>query len=27
VGVYEFLCDNFCGSDHEEMSGRIVVRE
>jgi cytochrome c oxidase subunit II len=27
VGVYEFLCDNFCGSEHEEMSGRIVVKE
>ena len=27
VGVYDFLCDNFCGSEHEEMSGRIVVRE
>jgi cytochrome c oxidase subunit 2 len=25
VGVYDFLCDNFCGSGHEEMSGRIVV--
>ncbi len=25
VGVYDFLCDNFCGADHEEMSGRIVV--
>ncbi len=27
VGVYDFLCDNFCGSEHEEMSGRIVVKE
>ncbi|HEX9389894.1 MAG TPA: cupredoxin domain-containing protein [Usitatibacteraceae bacterium] len=25
-GVYDFLCDNFCGSGHEEMSGRIVAR-
>ena len=25
-GVYDFLCDNFCGSKHEEMSGRIVVK-
>lgn len=25
-GVYDFLCDNFCGAGHEEMSGRIVVR-
>jgi cytochrome c oxidase subunit II len=27
VGVYDFLCDNFCGSEHEEMNGRIVVQE
>lgn len=27
VGVYDFLCDNFCGSGHEEMSGRITVTE
>jgi cytochrome c oxidase subunit 2 len=26
-GVYDFLCDNFCGSGHEEMSGRIIVKE
>lgn len=24
-GVYEFLCDNFCGDGHEEMSGKITV--
>ena len=24
-GVYEFLCDNFCGTGHEEMAGRMVV--
>jgi cytochrome c oxidase subunit 2 len=24
-GVYEFLCDNFCGDKHEEMEGRMVV--
>ena len=24
-GVYEFLCDNFCGDGHEEMNGRMVV--
>ena len=24
-GVYDFLCDNFCGSEHEEMTGQIVV--
>lgn len=27
VGVYDFLCDNFCGGGHEEMSGRIVVQD
>jgi len=27
AGVYDFLCDNFCGSGHEEMSGRIIVTE
>ena len=27
VGVYDFLCDNFCGSEHEEMSGRIIVKD
>lgn len=26
AGVYDFLCDNFCGDKHEEMSGRFVVR-
>ena len=25
-GVYDFLCDNFCGDKHEEMSGRFVVK-
>jgi len=25
TGNYDFLCDNFCGSGHEEMNGRIVV--
>ena len=25
-GVYDFLCDNFCGDSHEEMNGRIIVR-
>jgi cytochrome c oxidase subunit II len=24
-GVYEFLCDNFCGEGHEEMHGRLIV--
>lgn len=27
VGVYDFLCDNFCGAGHEEMSGRIIVQD
>jgi cytochrome c oxidase subunit II len=26
AGIYDFLCDNFCGSGHEQMSGRIIVR-
>ena len=26
-GVYDFLCDNFCGAGHEEMSGRILVKD
>jgi cytochrome c oxidase subunit 2 len=26
AGVYDFLCDNFCGSGHEEMSGKIIVK-
>lgn len=26
-GVYPFVCDNFCGVGHEEMEGRIVVKE
>jgi cytochrome c oxidase subunit 2 len=24
-GNYAFLCDNFCGDDHEEMAGKFVV--
>jgi cytochrome c oxidase subunit 2 len=24
-GVYDFLCDNFCGDKHEEMSGKFLV--
>jgi heme/copper-type cytochrome/quinol oxidase subunit 2 len=24
---YDFLCDNFCGSGHEEMNGTIVVSD
>lgn len=27
VGDYAFLCDNFCGSGHEEMNGKITVTE
>ena len=27
AGVYDFLCDNFCGSGHEEMNGRILVKD
>jgi cytochrome c oxidase subunit 2 len=25
-GVYDFLCDNFCGDGHEEMHGQFVVQ-
>jgi cytochrome c oxidase subunit 2 len=25
AGEFDFLCDNFCGTGHEEMSGKIVV--
>ena len=25
IGTFEFVCDVFCGSGHEEMSGVIVV--
>ena len=27
AGVYDFLCDNFCGAGHEQMNGRIIVKE
>ena len=27
AGQYDFLCDNFCGSGHEEMSGKIIVKD
>jgi cytochrome c oxidase subunit II len=27
AGVYDFLCDNFCGTDHEDMNGRILVKD
>lgn len=26
-GVYEFHCDNFCGADHEQMDGKIIVQD
>jgi cytochrome c oxidase subunit II len=25
AGIIEFVCDNFCGSEHEEMHGQFVV--
>jgi cytochrome c oxidase subunit 2 len=25
AGTFEYLCDVFCGSGHEDMSGRITV--
>jgi cytochrome c oxidase subunit II len=27
AGVYEFYCDVFCGSGHEDMSGKIIVED
>jgi cytochrome c oxidase subunit 2 len=27
AGVYEFHCDVFCGSGHEEMTGKIIVED
>jgi cytochrome c oxidase subunit 2 len=24
-GIYDFVCDNFCGDQHEEMHGRMIV--
>jgi cytochrome c oxidase subunit 2 len=26
AGQFGFLCDNFCGSGHEEMAGTLVVK-
>lgn len=26
AGQFAFLCDNFCGSGHEEMAGTIIVK-
>ena len=25
AGTLDFLCDNFCGDDHEDMHGRFIV--
>jgi hypothetical protein len=25
-GTIDFLCDNFCGSGHEEMNGKFIVK-
>ncbi len=25
-GTYDFLCDNFCGDNHEEMNGKFLVK-
>lgn len=27
TGAFEFFCDVFCGDGHEEMSGKIVVKD
>ena len=27
VGEFPFHCDNFCGSGHEKMTGKIIVTE
>jgi cytochrome c oxidase subunit 2 len=27
AGVYDFICDNFCGAGHEDMGGRIIVKD
>jgi len=27
AGIYEFICDNFCGAGHEDMGGKIVVKD
>ena len=27
AGKFEFLCDNFCGSGHEDMDGDMIVEE
>ena len=25
AGTLDFLCDNFCGDEHEDMHGRFIV--
>jgi cytochrome c oxidase subunit II len=27
LGEFTFVCDNFCGSGHEEMEGKIIVTD
>ena len=27
AGQFAFMCDNFCGSGHEDMNGTIIVRD
>jgi cytochrome c oxidase subunit 2 len=27
AGTFEFFCDVFCGDGHEEMSGKIIVKD
>lgn len=26
-GTFDFICDNFCGAGHEDMGGRIIVKD
>lgn len=25
--TFDFICDNFCGAGHEDMEGRIIVKD
>jgi cytochrome c oxidase subunit II len=27
TGTFDFLCDNFCGMNHEDMNGKIIVTD
>ena len=27
AGTYDFICDNFCGAGHEDMGGKIIVKD